>query len=85
MSRGTVNRKREIENTTGNLHKKRPAFRSFFYPYSVQLRDNTDQKNSKYRHFSGSTNLIKNMIVKISFQRPGLKLNKTYNNEFFTE
>lgn len=30
MSRETVNRKREIGNTTGNLHKKRPAFRSFF-------------------------------------------------------
>ena len=31
MSRETVNRKREIQNTTGNLHKKCPAFRSFFF------------------------------------------------------
>ena len=25
-------------------------------PYSVRMRENTDQKNSKYRHFSRSVN-----------------------------
>ena len=29
-------------------------FRSYSGPYSVQIRENTDQNNSEYRHFSGS-------------------------------
>ena len=35
--------------------------RSFFGPYSVQIRENKDQKISKYRHFSHNGNLIKTL------------------------
>ena len=34
---------------------KSVRIRSYSDPYSVQIRENTDQNNSEYRHFSCST------------------------------
>ena len=37
---------------------KSVCIRSFSGPYSVRMRDNTDQKNSEYRHFSRNVPFI---------------------------
>ena len=37
---------------------KSVCIRSFFFFFSVRMRDNTDQKNSKYRHFSRNVPFI---------------------------
>ena len=35
-----------------------PAFRLSISPYSVYMQENTEQKNSEYRHFSSSVNVV---------------------------
>ena len=41
-------------------------------PYSVQMRENTDQKNSKYEHFSCSVSRdLKMMTLSVSFKLVG--------------
>ena len=37
---------------------------SVFSPYSVRMRENTDQKNSEYAHFSCSDGDCSNIILK---------------------
>ena len=36
------------------LHKKCPYSESYSGPYSARMRENTDQSNSEYGHFSRS-------------------------------
>ena len=44
------------------IHQKNKAdatLREVFSPYSVRMRENTDQKNSEYGHFSQSESFVK--------------------------
>ena len=43
----------EMENSYGLHCVKNVRVRSFSGPYSVEMWENTDQKNSEYGHFSG--------------------------------
>ena len=43
---------------------------SFFGPYSVQMRENTDQKSSKYGHFSRKDIVSKDGHVILIVMRP---------------
>ena len=37
-------------------------------PYSVRMRENTDQKNSEYEHFLRSSNTVyKNLTITLSY------------------
>ena len=48
-----------------DLHCVKSLFiQSFFEPHSVRMRENTDQKNFEYGHFSRSTYKYENLLVK---------------------
>ena len=44
----------------GTLRKKCPYSEWFWTPYSVRMRENADQNNPEYGHFSRSGNLYQN-------------------------
>ena len=55
-------------NSLGATHcVKSVRIRSYCGPYSVRMRENTDQNNSEYGHFSCSDSFIGNLLLDLSY------------------
>ena len=61
---------------------KSDRIRSFSGPYSVEIRENTDQKNSEYAYFSRSASDVKKQKIRSGF--PAVRLG-AYIPEYYKE